>query len=236
MSAAPFQHDVPPLLADRRRQGQPDEPLNVIQGADRIARVAHDLQYRARDRVQAIVKPPFAAVGALDAVERVQLRNGVDYHVIYDRAALTAGDQLRRATTMVEHGEVARIGSGLPIKLVIADGEVGLIPLTTAGNTVRHAVLLRGSALLGALGQIFDDLWRAATPFGSAAPEPALAPTDQERMVLSLLASGATDETIGRMMGASPRTAHRRVKELMARLGAQTRFQAGMRAVRLGWL
>lgn len=55
-------------------------------------------------------------------------------------------------------------------------------------------------------------------------------------MVLSLLAAGATDETIGRLMGASARTAHRRVRELIARLGVQTRFQAGMRAVQLGWL
>jgi DNA-binding NarL/FixJ family response regulator len=131
---------------------------------------------------------------------------------------------------------VARIGDGLPLKLMIADGEVGLIPLTTAENTVRHAVLLRGSALLGALGQIFDDLWRAATPFGTAAPELAQAPTEQDRLVLSLLASGATDETIGRVLGSSPRTAHRRVRELMGRLGVRTRFQAGMQAVHLGWL
>jgi DNA-binding NarL/FixJ family response regulator len=33
-----------------------------------------------------------------------------------------------------------------------------------------------------------------------------------------------------------PRTVQRRVRELLDRLGAGTRFQAGLQAVRRGWL
>lgn len=210
--------------------------VSVVHGADRIARVAHDLQFHATVRVQAIVKPPYAAVGVLDAVERAKLHDGVEFHVVYDRHALATDDQRDRALALAQHGEVARVGTGLPLKLLIADGETALVPLTTAADTVRRALLVRGASLVTALGNVFDDLWRAARPLSGADDDDLLAPTDQDRVVLSLLASGATDEMIGRMMGASPRTAHRRVRDLMARLGVQTRFQAGVRAVRLGWL
>jgi hypothetical protein len=44
------------------------------------------------------------------------------------------------------------------------------------------------------------------------------------------LLSGFTDEAIARQLGTSHRTVQRRVAALMADLGAQTRFQVGVRA------
>src|SRR5690606_15031171 len=117
--------------------------------------------------------------------------------------------------------------------------EIALMPLTVSQDTVESAVVVRSSAMLAALGRIFDDMWRFAAPFTAAQDllsGQEMQPTEEERWILSLLASGATDDTIGRLMGFSARTAHRRVRELIARLGVETRFQAGMQAVKLGWL
>ncbi len=236
-AAHPTGDAAPVSLADaRRRIAMAGGSATVVHGAANVARAAHALQHRAERAVRTVVTPPLVAAGAFDAVECTQLRNGVAYQVIYDRAALTVDDQLERATAMVGHGERARIGTALPLKLMLVDGVAGIVPLATADGAVRHAVLVDGAAPVAALGQIFDDLWRTAEPFDAATTEPILVPSEQDRMVLSLLASGATDETIGRLMGSSARTAHRRVRELIARLGVQTRFQAGMRAVHLGWL
>ncbi|MGP3965313.1 response regulator transcription factor [Nonomuraea sp. 3N208] len=60
--------------------------------------------------------------------------------------------------------------------------------------------------------------------------------TEQQRAVLRLLATGAKDAAIARSMGVSTRTITRLVSELTAALGASSRFQAGVRAARLGWL
>jgi DNA-binding NarL/FixJ family response regulator len=57
-----------------------------------------------------------------------------------------------------------------------------------------------------------------------------------EGALLGLLAAGLTDSAIGRHLGTHPRTVQRRVRELLDRLGAGTRFQAGLQAVRRGWL
>ncbi|HEY0638152.1 MAG TPA: DNA-binding response regulator [Pseudonocardiaceae bacterium] len=220
-------------MVDPRGHG---DQLTVLHGAGHITQVVHELLRTARHRVRRIVRAPSVPVVALDAVERTHLAGGVDHQVIYDRAALTSDDQVDRVSGLVGHGEQARIGAELPMSLVLVDAEAGLIPIGAPGATVGHAVLARGRGVAGALDQVYDDLWHAATPFVPEAATERDAPTDQERMLLSLLASGATDETIGRLMGSSARTAHRRVRELIARLGVQTRFQAGMRAVHLGWL
>ena len=42
------------------------------------------------------------------------------------------------------------------------------------------------------------------------------------------------DKAIARQLGVSERTAHRRVTSLLSRLGAESRFQAGVQAVRNG--
>ena len=42
------------------------------------------------------------------------------------------------------------------------------------------------------------------------------------------------DKAIARQLGVSERTAHRRVAGLMTRLGAESRFQAGVQAARNG--
>ncbi|WP_234373185.1 LuxR C-terminal-related transcriptional regulator [Streptomyces sp. H-KF8] len=51
-----------------------------------------------------------------------------------------------------------------------------------------------------------------------------------------MLGDGLTDEGISRKMGVSIRTVRRTMADLMRRLNAQSRFQAGTEAVRRGWI
>jgi DNA-binding NarL/FixJ family response regulator len=48
--------------------------------------------------------------------------------------------------------------------------------------------------------------------------------------------AGLTDEAIADNLGLHPRTVRRRLRALLARLDAATRFQAGYQAVQRGWL
>jgi DNA-binding NarL/FixJ family response regulator len=51
--------------------------------------------------------------------------------------------------------------------------------------------------------------------------------TRQERALLALLATGATDEAAASRLGLSSRTVRRRLRAAMDKLGATSRFQAG---------
>jgi DNA-binding NarL/FixJ family response regulator len=61
-------------------------------------------------------------------------------------------------------------------------------------------------------------------------------PGHDELRLLSLLATGLPDSTIAARLGISHRTHQRRLRSVLDRLGAQTRFQAGIQAARRGWI
>lgn len=60
--------------------------------------------------------------------------------------------------------------------------------------------------------------------------------TAQQVAAVRLLSEGHTDDAIAKRLGVSSRTARRIANELMERLGARSRFEAGVRAVQEGWL
>ncbi|MEU5314056.1 LuxR C-terminal-related transcriptional regulator [Streptomyces sp. NPDC021562] len=57
-----------------------------------------------------------------------------------------------------------------------------------------------------------------------------------ERKVVQLMAAGLLDEAVSRQVGLSVRTTRRIIGKLAQRLAAKSRFQAGVLAVRNGWI
>ncbi|MGH3741807.1 MAG: helix-turn-helix transcriptional regulator [Micromonosporaceae bacterium] len=208
----------------------------VLTGRDEIRGAVAALQRGARREVLGVDRPPYVDNPAQDPIEREQLHNGVSYRVVYERTALSVPGRLDVITELVELGEQARTAPSVPMKMMIVDRSAAVIPLQVSEHTVELSLLVRHSSLLNALTRVFADLWNTAVSFGAGATPPESTPTNEERRILALLASGATDETIGRLMGVSPRTAHRRVRDLSYKLGVETRFQVGVQAVRMGWL
>jgi len=64
----------------------------------------------------------------------------------------------------------------------------------------------------------------------------AAEPSAVERELLGLLAEGLTDEVVAKRLNVSLRTERRMVAELMRRLGANGRFDAGVKAARRRWI
>ncbi len=84
---------------------------------------------------------------------------------------------------------------------------------------------------------LFEAEWERGMLLSAAGPaddEPG--PDASTRDLLTLLASGLTDEGIARALGWSTRTTQRRIRALMDTFGAGTRFQLGMSAQSRGWL
>lgn len=129
-------------------------------------------------------------------------------------------------------GEQVRLLPEVPSRmLVIGDTHV-LLP-GRLGYADIPLVVVRQTAVVEAAAQWFELLWeRAAAPASGRAE----ARRDLRRFLLQQLATGAHDEQIARNLGISLRTVRRRVADLMAELGADTRFQAGVEAARRGWL
>jgi DNA-binding NarL/FixJ family response regulator len=84
--------------------------------------------------------------------------------------------------------------------------------------------------------ELFERIWPDAVPL---ADNDIPVDTDlslREREMLRLLALGATDEFAAAQLNISVRTVRRMVAQIMHRLGARSRFQAGVKATDRGWL
>jgi DNA-binding NarL/FixJ family response regulator len=128
-----------------------------------------------------------------------------------------------------------RTTASLPTRMIMVDRKLALLP-TNLSDARMGAVLVRSEGTITALYALFELLWTAAAPFGS---KPAVDPRGlhpQEAEALRLLADGNTDEAIAKRLGVSPRTARRIAADLMDRLEARSRFEAGVHAVQDGWL
>lgn len=61
-------------------------------------------------------------------------------------------------------------------------------------------------------------------------------PTEDELALLRLLARGLTDEVVAQKLGLTGRTLRRRLRSAMDKLDASSRFEAGYKLARSGWL
>ncbi|OKI47179.1 helix-turn-helix transcriptional regulator [Micromonospora sp. CB01531] len=123
-----------------------------------------------------------------------------------------------------------RLLPGLPVQLTIAD-RVALvgIPSTDGG-----ALLVRVPALVDALLDWFELLWRRAVPLDPPASAAAGGPSSAQLQVLRLAAAGFKDEAIARSLGRSTRWVRRQMESLEERLGATNRLTLGIAAARSG--
>lgn len=163
------------------------------------------------------------------------LERGVQMRTIYLDSLRNSPATVAHAGWLVEHGAQVRTVPFLPTRMIIVDRSTAVIPVDT-DDTASGAVALTGKGTLTALCALFESTWAAADPLGEASVRDGRGLTPQEASALHLLANGRTDEVIAKRLGISPRTARRIAGDLMKRLGARSRFEAGVLAVQCGWL
>ncbi|AOT59532.1 MULTISPECIES: helix-turn-helix transcriptional regulator [Streptomyces] len=163
------------------------------------------------------------------------LRRGVRMRTVYLDSMRNSAATVAHADFLTELGAEVRTVAALPTRMLIADRELALLPVDSE-DTSAGAVILTGRGTLTALCALFDSIWEMAAPLGTVRRRDVNGLSGQEATALRLLAEGHTDEAIAKRLGVSHRTARRIATQLMERLGARSRFEAGVRAVQNGWL
>ncbi|MER5885419.1 helix-turn-helix domain-containing protein [Streptomyces sp. NPDC001941] len=163
------------------------------------------------------------------------LRRGVAMRTVYLDSVRNHQPTLRHVDWLHQHGGQVRTAPVLPIRMIIADRRVAVLPVDPA-EAAAGAVLQEGPGTVTALCALFENVWAAAAPLGAAQTRDARGLSPQHAETLRLLAQGLTDEAIAKRLGVSPRTARRIAAELLSSLGARSRFEAGVHAVQRGWL
>jgi sugar-specific transcriptional regulator TrmB/DNA-binding CsgD family transcriptional regulator len=233
-------------ISERFRQAaagrDPAEMVEVVTGSETIVERHDQLQRSAQRELRFLDKPPYRAGYEYSNEPEVEfLRGGGVARSIYETAAVDIPDRLPALDAYLAAGEQARVLPVLPTKLVLVDDRVGIVPLRVGDVPSRSYLVVHRSALLDALCGLFETLWQLALPLtlgsggGGDGLRAAGRPDPLEQRILGLMNAGLPDEAIARHLGLSHRTLQRRIRDLMQRLDANTRYQLGARAAALGW-
>jgi DNA-binding CsgD family transcriptional regulator len=188
---------------------------------------------------------PAARLSGGDERNRMILRRGAKMRSIHLTSAAAIPYVRAHLKELVNEGAEVRTATSLPMRLIIVDRTLAIVPTFDPDSETDDvttdasppAMVLRSPAMVGVLRQVFEHIWASSSDLfaedGGGIPASG---GPRVREIIRLLASGLTDEAIGRKLGLSDRTVRRTVAELMQQIGAESRFQAGVKMVRLGWL
>lgn len=226
-------HDLADLLAAMAHPDQADADLHVPAESLGSRRELLGWQsetelmiFLGEDWRQTVLSPdadptPFSAA----------IARGVRVRVVVASSGLS--HDVDQAVQMTAPGTEWRSVEHLPGSMIVSDRRTALL----SEGPDRGAVLIRHASAALALSALFDAIWGGAatihTPGASSLLDTASG-TLQHQQLAALLASGATDEAIARALGISVRKLVRLIAAMRDDLGADTRFQLGVRAARAG--
>lgn len=131
-------------------------------------------------------------------------------------------------------GALVRIsGSRLPHETILIDRRVMIL----AGRetpTGREYTVTTSQNLIDGVHSLFQAIWDTAADLDTYLRGDVPDLDTDGRLILQALGSGLTDASAAKRLGISLRTYRRRVADLMTKLDAGSRFQAGLRAGELG--
>jgi hypothetical protein len=165
--------------------------------------------------------------------EVASIRRGTILRGLYQADATRTPEILRYLGEFVRAGAQARITPRITHRTMIFDRT--LVVVAVDPDTLRRPYLvIREPALVRNFHDQFARVWRDAHSVGIG-PEDPLEET-RVRKLLEILAKGETDDYAAKELKVSARTIRRRMAAIMVLLGASSRFEAGVKAVKTGWL
>ncbi|MGW3498653.1 LuxR C-terminal-related transcriptional regulator [Streptomyces sp. NPDC001020] len=232
-------------IAERYREGwlrgDPRNLVEVLSDREAILERIDQLTTSVSSHMWALDRPPY--MGRSDgqhhsnedevSITAAWLERGIDVRSIYCPQSMERPGRFATLLRLAELGERSRLLPSLPFKLHIIDKRVALVPLS--GPVYDDLVVIHPSGMLDALMELYEAYWARAEPLAdsTASAEDDTFDAD-DVLLLGMLKAGLKDQAIARQLGCSTRTATRRVAAVLTKLGAHTRFQAGVRAAARG--
>ncbi|ANZ36051.1 hypothetical protein BBK82_08195 [Lentzea guizhouensis] len=222
-------------------RGTDNPGLREFRGCTAVATGLTDALRGATRLVRAVRCSSLDEIGwvrtGLTPMSPIPAAGGVKFQVVLDTAVACATGETARLLDRAASGWQVRLLHGVPVEMVLIDDNAAL--LARKGDAAaEHVWFVRSSPLLEIMIDVFHTLWSLAAPVTGhivmGLDDDGI--TEQDRALLVMLAAGATDVLIAEKLDLGLRTVQRRLQVLSGRLGARTRFQAGLNAAKRGWL
>jgi DNA-binding CsgD family transcriptional regulator/sugar-specific transcriptional regulator TrmB len=222
---------------ERRREDDSGSARRLL-GVEAVRERLSELQQRTESECLSLNSGGAHRPDARDAARSVNqqaLERGVAIRAICQDSLRNDVDAYNYARWLTELGGQLRTVPSVPIPLVVIDRKIALLPIDPTESR-NGALEIDSPGIVAAVCALFDQLWSVGAAFGQATRTDRHGCTPLEQALLEFSSAGHTDEAAARKLGLSLRTVRRMMAGLMDRLGASSRFQAGVNATRRGWI
>ncbi|MEV5003472.1 helix-turn-helix transcriptional regulator [Nocardioides sp. LML1-1-1.1] len=225
-------------LLEARHAAAPDSlDIERVIGLDAVRRRIEELSQRCSHTIWS-----FNPGGAQSAenlrrsrpLNQETLARGVRMRAVYLDSVLNDEATVEHINWLSDLGGEVRVTPTLPLRMIVVDSEVVMVPLDD--DSAQGAMVVTGRGMVTALSALFTSTWRTSKPFGPRRHRERGQLNEQEMQALRLWAQGRTDRAVANALGVSERTVRRMAESINARLGARSRFEAGVRARDTGLL
>jgi DNA-binding CsgD family transcriptional regulator len=139
------------------------------------------------------------------------------------------------ARTIVRAGAQVRTTDQIYGHLAIFDHQLALVATFPGDQSTGGMLKIKERHLVSYLAAFHEHAWRLGVPFTTAEDGfDEVAIDNLQRAIMKLMGDGMKDEQVARRLGISVRTCRKHIADLMRRLDAGSRFQAGIRAKESG--
>ncbi|MEU6668813.1 LuxR C-terminal-related transcriptional regulator [Streptomyces sp. NPDC046727] len=186
--------------------------------------------------------PPAQVLEASLVRDLEMAANGIRIRMLTSQQALRSHAPARYLNALTDAGAEVRVAATVPLHMNVVDRAIVVIGAGPGPQGEGGDVILHSTPVAQCFVRVFTHAWDLARPHTerhsghgrTGHGRSGCALSAQEREVLALLATGAKDETIARRLACSDRTLRRLMNQIMEKLGASSRFEAGVTAARLG--
>ncbi|MFJ4799283.1 LuxR C-terminal-related transcriptional regulator [Streptomyces murinus] len=162
------------------------------------------------------------------------LRRGVRMRTLYQHTAQFSPGTRTYVDRLTRLGADVRTLDDRIMRFLVFDRRIAVVAVQDDSNA---AVVVRDPDIVHFTVTAFELVWGRAQTFPTRWDNQELAAIGDELKIriFRLLSEGLTDQVIAKRMGMSVRTCRRHIAEVMSRLGAESRFQAGYLLGTGGW-
>ena len=221
------------------RPKQAADSVNLLVGAEAMQR---EMEVLAKNVVSMVrtTKPgsalPVESLEAARPLDEQTLLRGVAIRALYQDVVRKDPATFGYAQWMTELGGEVRTAPVLPPPMLLCDRTVAIVLVDPEERTCG-ALCIRAVSVVEMLITLFEQAWEMAVPLGAERVQDVQAGLSASELeLLKLLSGGLTDERAAKRLGVSVSTVRRQMASLMERLGATSRFEAGLRAAQRGWI
>ncbi|MER5727706.1 LuxR C-terminal-related transcriptional regulator [Streptomyces sp. NPDC002138] len=212
--------------------------IEYLPGLDSVRTRIEELSRDVQKEVLALIPRASLSVDGMEASKALDeeiLARGVTVRTVYLDSVRNHSATQQYARWLTGLGGEVRTVPALPMRIIVIDREVAVLPIDPE-ESGKGALVLREPSVIAAILVLFEKFWDTACPLGTSDQRDDQGLSPQERALLQLLSSGMTDEVAARHLGLSVRSVRRLMSDIMARLEAGSRFEAGVRAAERGWI